>query len=308
MPKKDLKSVNIPAVLAGLYEAGEPGALGAFLEQLLEKEREWTDEGYSDGFYVFGQIRRLAERSMREANTDMTSFLLTFQNRHFDADFPDAAEENESDIAFGLKEMPPIRYSVGSEIEFGCFPFSDLAGAPEAPILWESLIQKKDRALLLAKYGIRAASYHDSLTDITWDACALRKWLNTDFLQQAFSPEERSRILKVRNRNSDNELYHIKGGSDTTDHIFLLSSTEAEKYCADPYFRRKKASPYAKKSGAETAGDGGCKWLLRSPGNMWMSAACINADGEPDDRGVFVQDAHCCICPALWIRMQSNEE
>ena len=60
--------------------------------------------------------------------------------------------------------------------------------------------------------------------------------------------------------------------------------------------------------GAETAGDGGCKWLLRSPGNMWMSAACINADGEPDDRGVFVQDAHCCICPALWIRMQSNEE
>ena len=301
MAKADTEFYNIPGRLAGLYQSGDPGALGSFLKQLLEKETAWTESGYSDGFYLFGQLRTLTERAMREANTDMTSFLLAWQNRHFDSAFSEAAEENETDIVFGLKDRPPVYYSAGSTIEFGSFPYYDLAGAPEAPIQWEALVQKKGRALLLSKYGLDARSYHDALTDVTWEESALRSWLNTSFLNEAFSPEEKERILRVKNRNPDNELYHIKGGSDTADRVFLLSSDEAGKYCADPYFRCKKATPYAKKNGAGTAKNDGCSWLLRSPGNMWMSAACINADGEPDDRGVFVQDTHCCVCPALWI-------
>ena len=303
MLNKEQIFLNIPKTIARLYDEANPAALGEVLTELLAEEKKWTKSGFSDGFYVYAQIQAVTERAMKESDTDMTSFLLSWQNRHFDASFKEAAEENALDLDFGLKDRPRIYYSPGSVLEFGSYLWTDLEGAPADPVKWESLALAEDRALLLAKHGLDCMPYHDALQDTTWEESALRKWLNTDFFESVFSLEEQEQILQVTNRNPDNVTYHMKGGNDTADRIFLLSSEEFEGFCTDSCFRQKTPSPYAKKNGAVSDETGHCRWLLRSPGNMWMSAACINGDGEPDDRGVFVQDKDCCVCPALWIRL-----
>ena len=64
----------------------------------------------------------------------------------------------------------------------------------------------------------------------SWRECSLRRWLNQDFFQEAFSFQERTWILNTRVENPANPKYRTNGGAGTVDKIFLLSIGEAETY------------------------------------------------------------------------------
>ena len=82
------------------------------------------------------------------------------------------------------------------------------------PIEWLVLEEDDEKALLLSKYALDAKAYNEiaSSDGITWEDCTLREWINTFFLDKAFSEEEKARIIK------------------STDSIFLLSAEELDKY------------------------------------------------------------------------------
>ena len=82
----------------------------------------------------------------------------------------------------------------------------------------------------MSRYGIDCKRYHHEFTEIAWDNCDLRKWLNADFLKAAFSEEEQQRIRLSDVVNDDNRKYGTSGGNNTRDLIFCLSLAEAERY------------------------------------------------------------------------------
>ena len=117
-------------------------------------------------------------------------------------------------------------------------------------------------------------------------------------LREAFTDEERGRIIRGRIRNTNNYLYETDAGPDTEDSVFLLSMEEAREYYACDEERIAHATPFAK-AGAEAA-----PWRLRSPG---YKGGCFNAfvrgDGMINTYGCLNEQHGFGVRPAMWIRL-----
>ena len=190
-------------------------------------------------------------------------------------------------------------------MEFGSYPFE--ADGTKKPIRWIVLKREEEKALLLSAYGLDAKPYNEEWEAVTWETCTLRKWLNEDFFNEAFTEEEKKRICQTAVVNQDNPRYKTPGGSDTEDRVFLLSLGEAEQYLPDTFLRQRKPTRYAKKHGAYTYYRGNCWWWLRSPGRYPDCAAGVSGGGIYD-YGNYVDRSDDAVCPALWIDLKSEIE
>ena len=176
------------------------------------------------------------------------------------------------------------------------------ADGPE-PIQWLLLREDGDRALLLSLCALDVQPYHHASGATTWAKCSLRSWLNSDFLNAAFTAEERERICAEPVVNSGKNAFGVNGGADTRDPVFLLDTrtaydasvlTAAELKCA--------ATAYARQRGAHVEDDG-CWWRLRSPGSKGDAAAYVTLNGMVVEGGVQANSTDVCVRPALWVRL-----
>ena len=156
-----------------------------------------------------------------------------------------------------------------------------------------------DEALLVSRYGLDCKPYNEEYTDITWENCDLQKWLNNDFLKEAFSGEERERIKLSEVVNDDNRKYGPRGGNNTRDRVFCLSLAEAEQYFKNDSERRCQPTAVAKAHGAYVSDDGYCWWWLRSPGHNQRSASYVGTDGALHPGGHYVSSVNRAVRPAL---------
>ena len=168
------------------------------------------------------------------------------------------------------------RIRKGMIIPFGAYPQDN--DSFRTPIEWLVLDVKGNEALLISRYGLDCQKYHNVPTDITWEDCDLRKWLNSDFLKSAFSNEESERILVSELKNDNNPEYGTRGGNDTKDRIFCLSIAEAEQYFSSDEDRQCRPTAYARKQGASVYNDC-CSWWLRSPGDDQDLASYVYTGG-----------------------------
>ena len=91
---------------------------------------------------------------------------------------------------------------VGETITFGRYEQdSDPENGPE-PIEWLVLASQGDRVLAVSLYALDCRQYHESFTEVTWETCTLRGWLNDEFLNTAFSYEEKAGIPPYRSRRT----------------------------------------------------------------------------------------------------------
>ena len=91
----------------------------------------------------------------------------------------------------------------GSLVTFGHYEQDgNTENGPEA-IQWTVLDTDGDRVFLLSKYGLDAKQYNVKYTRVTWETCSLRQWLNSTFLNSAFSAKEKQRIILTNNVNND---------------------------------------------------------------------------------------------------------
>ena len=118
------------------------------------------------------------------------------------------------------------------------------------PIEWQVLDVKEEKALLISRYALDCKQYKIKYTDVTWETCTLRKWLNNEFMNSAFTAEEQNRILTVTVPADRNP------GNATQDKIFLLSIPELRKYFPEAKSRKCKATRHAVDNGAEVNGEG----------------------------------------------------
>lgn len=168
-------------------------------------------------------------------------------------------------------------------------------------IEWVALAKQGDKTLLVSKHALDYQPYNTSRTDVTWETCTLRSWLNEFFLSTAFTEDECSLIDETVVTNFDNNEYGTPGGNPTVDKVFLLSIDEVEKYFSSIDERVCIATAQAKDQGAWMGSNGECRWWLRSPGNDSDYAANIQSGGSVNALGWGVGDGNIAVRPALWV-------
>ncbi len=90
-----------------------------------------------------------------------------------------------------------------------------------------------DKKLLLSKYALDCQPYNTNFEETCWEKCSIRAWLNNQFLNQAFSEDEKSQILLSEVSADKNPEFDTNQGNNTQDKIFLLSVLESQKYFKD---------------------------------------------------------------------------
>lgn len=184
----------------------------------------------------------------------------------------------------------------GSYVKFGNYP----QGEDEEPegIEWMILESRKNKCLLISKYGLDVAAYSKNYKDGAWESCSLRKWLNEEFLHTAFSEEEIQTILSSQIDNHSGDDIEIIPGNDTEDKVFLLSHDEVSKYFIDYEERVCYATDYALSKGATSN-----QWWLRSAGRETKCAFCINSTGAY--QSFYVETNTVLVRPCLWLDLTS---
>ena len=177
----------------------------------------------------------------------------------------------------GTKYMPV------TSIKFGSYPQQE--GDSKEPIEWLILEMEGNEALLISRFGLDRKRYHNNKTDMVWEKSDLRRWLNDDFLKNAFSEEERQRIIVSEVPNYNNHLYGTNGGFYTWDQIFCLSIEEAKSYFKSNDERRCQSTALLKAQRIHVNEEGYCSWWLRSPGIHQNYASYVMYDGDIVENG-----------------------
>ena len=219
--------------------------------------------------------------------------------------------------------------TIGSIVAFGRYEQDGNEENGPEEIEWIVLDVKDRRSLLISRYALDTVPYHTEDINITWEKCILRSWLNSDFLQTAFSDAEQRLILEAEVDNSQkqglkrwNNWKKTKGGKDTKDRIFLLSYREANQYLGvtwdgeenpsgraemTEFLRQKTAdNPYYRDVSEDHPRYGFCYWWLRSPGYLQ------NLVAQVAESGVLIAghstSGEVAIRPALWLNLNAAVE
>ena len=201
---------------------------------------------------------------------------------------------------------------VGDTYTFGAYEQDNSTSNGKEAIEWTVLDKDGMSLLLISKQALDCQQYNTSYTDVTWESCSLRKWMNGTFLNKAFNAEEQAQIQNTTVSADKNPEYNTNPGNATTDKVFLLSINEVEKYFNSDEARKCAPTAYAKAQGAYTSdsfktasGAATCWWWLRSPGSLQTYAADVYTDGSVNYYGSSVRHDTDAVRPALWINLDS---
>lgn len=206
-------------------------------------------------------------------------------------------------LASAAQEAESTTIVVSGTYMFGHYEQDKDLSNGEEPIEWNVLAVEDDRALLLSRFVLDYQSYHSSSGSMTWENSSLREWLDTVFVETAFSSAEKNAILTENVPNSAIEGYAewpTMGGSDTRDKVFLLSCSESNAYYNQQEARKSVGTDYAKALGAKAWPFEETDWWLRSPGKVQQDAAFVDRGGAQRSNSITSKKG---IRPALWLNL-----
>ena len=171
------------------------------------------------------------------------------------------------------------------------------------PIEWLVLQEKEGQMLLVSRYCLASLPWNKERSDAVWETSDIRRWLNEDFLKNAFSEQEQSAIVTTKLDNRDQLGNGTPVGADTEDRLFLLSSIDALALLYDEGYR-VKPTPHVVSQGVYVNPIGDCAWWLRSPGKIPTSPSYFNSHGDIGTRNHEVQETIIGVRPALWVNKE----
>lgn len=207
------------------------------------------------------------------------------------------------DYLEGLSTTPAVDYSqkdfrIGSTVTMGNYEGEDIE--------WIVLDNNENGVFLVTKYAVEASlldTRNEHTGSITWENCTTRNWLNEDFYDSVFTPEEKEIIQVTHVVTPDNPAFGTPGGNDTDDRLFLLSDEEANLYFATQDLRRALPSERAVNNGVIIDDNGSyCNWWLRTPGSTdGVSNAFVDGYGTVIEVGNCSTTETYGIRPAMWL-------
>ncbi len=217
--------------------------------------------------------------------------------------------KDSSDIASSIYDkykVEKLKFAkTGDYVFFGAYEQDNNTSNGKEDIEWLVLEVKDGKALVISEYALDCKQYNTSFTDVTWETCTLREWLNNDFINAAFSADEMTMIPTVTVSADKNPDYDTDPGNATQDKVFLLSITEANEYFNSDSARQCKNTEHAAAGRVYAFGGSINRWWLRSPGNDQDEAACVAYGGDLHILDMPVSDGNIAVHPALWIDLNA---
>ena len=224
-------------------------------------------------------------------------------NRFIEAgNYKDAAEQARNMV--DKDPLLPFKIcQVGDYIKFGTYEQDNDASNGKEAIEWLVLEAQNDKVLIISKYGLDCQLYdkNTAVKNSTWETCTLRKWLNEEFINVAFTESEKLLIPAVTVSADRNPEYDTNPGNPTEDKVFLLSINEVNRYFGSDEARQCQLTEYADVSGAWKSDSGDCWWWLRSSGLDQQRVAVVTSDGSIYEGGGSVSCNYYTVRPALWV-------
>lgn len=202
-------------------------------------------------------------------------------------DYKDSKEQ-----LYKLSNSHPEILQVGDSIFFG--KYYQKNSIEKDRIEWTILEKDNDKALVLSKYCLDSQPFSNIVTDDNWEKSSLRKWLNGDFYDCAFSEE-----------NEKNSVILSIESEALNDKIFLLSEDEVYRYLPIESDRVGYVTSYATTKGVQLKENRSCWWWLRDSDGTSLHAKVVSFDGKISENGLFVTDNDNAVRPAMWIDLKS---
>lgn len=212
-------------------------------------------------------------------------------------------------------ENQSFKYRPGDIITFGKYEQDNKKSNGKEDVEWIVLAREGSKVLVVSRYALDCQPYNKKKTDVTWEACSLRKWLNESFYESAFDEEEKSCIVKTDVPADKNPEYDTPAGNPTKDNVFLLSIAEFGKYFTSEKNLMCEGTPYCQARDKATKATS-FVWWLRTPGSSPKHALCItyySGNTPVSNYGIFVDRVKECtsmkefgnsgVRPAMWLEL-----
>ena len=241
------------------------------------------------------------------------------------------AEEKADKCHTRLKIIRIQSSQVGSEVVFGKFVQDDNSNIPD-DIEWILLKKSKGMALLISKYCLLPADQYgwdSNLSDDnrSWATSQLRRYLNGDFYENAFSASEKELILEREifhyNIHLTCEYVENKYREDTSNKVFILGSGGVNGYIKNAHLRKAKPTPkvlaYFQQncSDRQATVNGYCGWLCletitytEPPEGVDIIQWAVDYNGDSNSSTYLLSNPRsgpaCCIGvrPVIWVKYQ----
>ena len=216
-------------------------------------------------------------------------------------DYLDSAERAAA--IFGEYKWEKLKQAnVGDYVFFGAYEQDNDISNGKEDIEWLVLEKKDSRVLMVSKYALDYKNFSSGSWNGMWETSTLRKWLNSEFMDTAFTNTEKGLIPMVTVEAHKHPEYSTDPGNATQDKVFLLSITEVNKYFSSEDAKRCQATDYAVSNGAYVpTSKGYTQWWLRTPSYRQDVASFVDWRSNAYDPSTHVYISGAAIRPALWI-------
>lgn len=228
---------------------------------------------------------------------------------YFDSEFMDwdrqSIEERALEPAEDAEEEPVTQYY--ETVFYGAYEQDNNIENGKEPIEWIVLNENDGIQLLLAKYALDMKAY-DEHRFTTWECSNIRVWLNEEFYDNAFSDEEKEKIIFTENVEEDSVgqsnygIYNYVTGTSTWDKVYLLNKSDLDKYMITDEMRKCEPTAFAIGNGVFMGNYKECYWWLRNFGDYNNYALYVAPTGEIVESGSWLDFKGNAIRPAITIK------
>lgn len=174
------------------------------------------------------------------------------------------------------------------------------------PLIWQVVKRDEDNhnIMVMTKDAIDCVKFNNELAHIVWMNSSIRKWLNNEFFNTAFTDEDKSKMFKGYQENKKNPSFETTESSETSDYVFLLSLDEVNNNLTEEMKKCYGTKYFIEKGGyVNTAAgfEGLCDWWLRTPGDNDSHVTNVSNTGDVVLAGDFVNTDDFGVRPAIII-------
>lgn len=201
--------------------------------------------------------------------------------------------------------------TAGSTVTFGAYEQDNDTSNGKEPIEWRILNIQSDGVTLISEYALDCQPYNTTDENTTWESCSLRAWLNSTFINEAFTAEEQAVIgdTNVRFGEEINTLSVIPPSGITKDKVFIISLSELRK-ASNNGILNKICTPtaYAVAQGVISDYSNHIYWWLRNQGDGQNKEVCVQPSGQEYVAGYVVNSKCICVRPCIFIKRAQAEQ